>query len=75
MVKAAATLLIIAGVLGLMYGHFNMARETHGAKVGSIEVSVTENQKVNIPTWASIGAIIIGTSVLLLGYKSGNEGD
>ena len=68
-VKIAAILLIGAGVLGLVYGSFSYTTETHEAKLGSLELSVQEKQKVNVPVWAGVGAIIIGGGLLLLGSK------
>lgn len=70
-VKIAAILLIVAGVLGLVYGGFSYTTETHEAKLGSLELSVQEKQKVNVPVWAGVGAIIIGGGLLLLGSKKG----
>jgi hypothetical protein len=67
--KIAAIVLIVAGVLGLAYGSFSFTKETHEAKLGPIELSVTEKQTVNIPVWAGIGAIVIGGALLLLKNK------
>ena len=68
-VKIAAILLIGAGVLGLVYGSFSYTTETHEAKLGSLELSVQEKQKVNVPVWAGVGAIVLGGGLLLLGSK------
>lgn len=68
-VKIAAILLIAAGVLGLVYGGFSYTTETHEAKLGSLELSVQEKQKVNVPVWAGVGAIVLGGGLLLLGSK------
>jgi len=54
-VKILAVVLIVAGILGLAYGSFSYTRETHEAKVGSVELSVKDKQTVNIPVWAGIG--------------------
>jgi TRAP-type C4-dicarboxylate transport system permease small subunit len=67
--KIAAILLIVAGALGLAYGSFSYTKETHGAKIGPIELSVNERQTVNVPIWAGVGAIVIGGALLLLGSK------
>lgn len=67
--KIAAIVLIVAGVLGLAYGSFSFTKETHEAKLGPIELSVTEKQTVNIPVWAGVGAIVIGGALLLLKNK------
>jgi uncharacterized membrane protein YidH (DUF202 family) len=69
--RIAAIVLIVAGVLGLMYGGFSFTKETHQAKLGPIELSVKEKQTVNVPMWAGVGAIVIGGVLLLLGSKRG----
>lgn len=69
-VKILAIALIAAGTLGLVYGAFSYTRETHDAKVGSLEVTVKEKEKVNIPVWASVGAIAAGTILLVVGRKN-----
>ena len=67
-VKLIAAVLIVCGVLGLMYGSFSYTKETHEAKIGPIELSVKDKEDVNIPVWASVGAIVAGV-VLLVGRK------
>jgi TRAP-type C4-dicarboxylate transport system permease small subunit len=69
-VKIAAVVLIIAGVLGLVYGSFSYTKETHEAKLGPLELSVSDRQTVNVPVWAGVGAIVIGGALLLIGSKN-----
>jgi hypothetical protein len=68
-VKLVATLLIVAGVLGLAYGSFSYTKDTNLAKVGPIELNAQEKHTVNIPVWAGIGGIVIGGLLLALGGK------
>jgi len=68
-VKMAAIVLIVAGVLGLVYGSVSYTKETHEAKLGPIELSVKDKETVNIPVWAGVGAIAIGGVLLLVGSK------
>jgi len=68
-IKMAAIALIAAGILGLAYGGFSYTKETHGAKLGPIELSVTEKQTVNVPIWAGVGAIVIGGMLLVFGGR------
>jgi len=70
-IKIAGIVLIVAGILGLAYGNFSFTKETHEAKLGPIELSVTEKQTVNVPIWAGVGAIVIGGALLLFGNKKG----
>lgn len=69
-VKAAALILIVLGILGLVYGGFSYTDETHEAKLGPIELSVKDRKTVNIPVWLGIGAIVVGGAMLLGSKKS-----
>jgi TRAP-type C4-dicarboxylate transport system permease small subunit len=66
-IRAIAFALIVAGVLGLAYGGFSYTKETHQATVGSIELSLSDKEHVNVPIWAGVGAIIIGGALLVFG--------
>ena len=68
-VKIVATLLIVAGIAGLLYGSFSYTKETHDIKLGPLEMSVKEKQTVNVPVWAGVGAILVGTVLLLYASK------
>ncbi len=68
-IKVAALVLIVAGVLGLVYGSFSYTKETHEAKVGPIELTVKDKETVNIPVWAGVGAIALGGVLLLVGGR------
>ncbi len=65
--KIAALVLVVAGVLGLVYGSFSYTKESHDAKLGPIEFSVKDKETVDVPVWASVGAIVIGGLLLLFG--------
>lgn len=69
-IRIAAIALIVAGVLGLAYGGFSYTKETHSGKLGPIELSVTEKQRVNIPLWVGVGAIALGGVLLFVGGKT-----
>lgn len=68
-VRIVAVVLIVAGVLGLVYGSFSYTKETHEAKLGPIELSVSDKETVNVPDWISVGAIVIGGLLLLVGGR------
>ncbi len=70
-VKMAGVVLIVAGVLGLVYGSFSYTKETHQAKLGPIELSVKQKEIVNVPMWAGVGAIVIGGVLVFFGGKKG----
>jgi len=60
-------LLIAAGVLGLIYGGFSYTKETHTAKLGSLEIKVQEKETVIVPVIASAGAIALGVFLIVAG--------
>jgi hypothetical protein len=68
-VKIAGIVLIIAGLLGLMYGGFSFTKETHTAQIGPIALSVKEKETVNVPMWAGVAAVVAGDLMLLLGPR------
>ena len=63
--KMLAIGLLVAGALGLAYGGFSYTRETHEADIGPLSVSVEDNDYVNVPVWASFGALLVGAVLLL----------
>ncbi len=70
-IRIVAIALIVAGALGLAYGGFSYTKETHQTKLGPIELSVKETQRVNVPLWAGLAAIVAGGALLLFGVKRG----
>ena len=67
--KILGAILILAGTLALVYRSFSYTKETHEAKLGPLELSVKEKETINIPTWAGVGAIVIGGILLLIPAK------
>ena len=68
-IKILAIALIVAGLLGVMYGKFSYTKETHDAKLGPINLSVKEKETVNVPSWAGVAAIAAGAALLLVPMK------
>lgn len=64
--KGMAIVLIVLGILALVYGGFSYTKETHEAKLGPIEFSVKDKERVNIPMWVGVGAIVIGGVLLVV---------
>ncbi len=64
-VKIMGIVLIVAGIMGLLYGEFSYTRETHDIKLGPLEMSVAEKQNVNVPVGAGVGAVVVGGVLLL----------
>ena len=49
--RLLAIVMLAAVVLALAYGGFSYTRQTHDAKIGPLEISVSEKQRVNVPVW------------------------
>ncbi|OGI56952.1 MAG: hypothetical protein A2V58_04510 [Candidatus Muproteobacteria bacterium RBG_19FT_COMBO_61_10] len=65
-VRIAGVLLLVAGTLGLVYGGFSYTKATHEAKLGPIQFSVEEKERVSVPVWLGVGAIVLGGALLLV---------
>lgn len=67
--RIVGLVLIVAGILALAYGGFSYTRETAAVKLGPVELSVKEQERINVPMWAGIGAIVAGGVLVLIGSK------
>jgi len=65
-VKILAVVLIVAGILGLVYGRFSFTNKTHEANVGPVELSIKEKQTVYVPVWVGVVSIAAGFGLLLI---------
>jgi TRAP-type C4-dicarboxylate transport system permease small subunit len=67
--KVVALALIVAGILGLIYGGFTYTKNTREAKIGPLEMTMNQQETVNVPVWAGVGAIVVGAGLLLVGSR------
>lgn len=67
--KILGIVLLVAGILGLVYGHFDYTKETHEGQFGPFKFSVTEKETTVIPSWASIAVIVAGVVLLVVPRK------
>ena len=67
--RMLAIVLLIAGALALAYGGFSYTSETHEAKLGPVEINITEKERVNVPVWAGVALLVVGGGILLTGKK------
>ena len=70
-IRIVAIVLIVAGLLGLVYGGFSYTKDTTAVKLGPIELSVKEKQTVNVPLWLGVGAVVVGGLLLVMGGRKG----
>jgi TRAP-type C4-dicarboxylate transport system permease small subunit len=62
-----AFVLVIAGGLALAYGGFTYTKDSHTAELGPLSFTVKEKERVNVPMWAGLGAVIVGGVLLVMG--------
>ena len=67
--KIVAIVLIVGGTLGLAYGSFSYTKESHQADIGGLHLELNERQRLEIPRWAGIGAILLGAVLLVIPRK------
>jgi uncharacterized membrane protein YidH (DUF202 family) len=68
-IKLLGIILIIAGVLALAYGGFTYTQDEKKAQIGPLELSVKDQERVNIPVWAGVGAALLGAVLLVTGGR------
>lgn len=67
--KVVALALIVLGALALAYGGFSYTSDTHHTDIGPLHMSVSEKERVNVPLWAGVAAIIAGGLLLVSGKR------
>jgi hypothetical protein len=67
--KLIGVVLLVLGLLGLIYGHFEYTKETHEGQIGPFKFSVAEKETKVIPSWASIAVIVAGVVLLVVDRK------
>jgi len=67
--KLVALLLVAAGIAGLVYGGFTYTKSSHDADLGPFEFAIKNKERVQIPVWASVGAIVFGVVLLAVGKR------
>jgi drug/metabolite transporter (DMT)-like permease len=67
--RIAGVIFVVAGALALAYGGFSFTKETHKAEIGPLKLAVQEKERVNVPQWAGLGAILVGVVLLVAGGR------
>lgn len=67
--KVLALILLAAGTLILVYRGFTYTSKKHTASLGSIDFSLKEKKRLEIPVWAGVVAIVAGAGLLILPRK------
>ncbi len=67
--KILAIILILGGAFGLVYGGFSYTRETHAVDMGPMHLEVKDRERINIPLWVGLGALLGGGLLLVAPLK------
>lgn len=62
--------LLVLGILACIYGGFWYSHDETKVDVGPLKVKVEERDRVNIPLWAGIVAIVGGAVALTMGTRA-----
>lgn len=62
--------LLVLGILALAYRGFSYTKDEHKASIGPVDISVEETERVNVPMWAGVLAIVAGGALLASGRKT-----
>lgn len=68
--KILALILIVGGGLALVYGGFTYTKETHSTDIGPLTLEMKEKERINIPLWAGLAALIGGGVLLVVPRKT-----
>jgi len=64
--KIIGTALLAAGTLALVYRGFTYTSEKHTAHLGSLDFTLKEKKRLDLPVWAGVVAIVAGAAFLIL---------
>ena len=67
--KILGILLLAAGTLALIYRGFNYTSKKHTAHLGSLDFSLKEKKRLELPVWAGVVAIAAGAALMLIPGK------
>ena len=67
--KLLGIVLLAAGTLALIYRGFSYTSEKHTAHLGSLDFSLKEKKRLELPVWAGVAAIVAGAALLVLPTK------
>ena len=67
--KLLGIVLLAAGTLALIYRGFNYTSKKHTAHLGSLDFSLKEKKRLELPVWAGVVAIVAGAALLVIPSK------
>lgn len=71
--RIVGALLLVLGLAGFWTGGFSFTKESTQAQLGPLQLTVKEKESVAIPQWMSLGAMVLGGMVLVLGFRKNSS--
>ncbi len=65
--RLLGAIILALGTLTIVYGGFSYTHQTTALKLGPLQVDVQEKERVNIPLWGGIAAVLVGGLLLVAG--------
>ncbi len=67
--KILGLVLLAAGIIVLVYGGFSFTKKKEAANIGPLELSYSKKERVALPSWVGIAAVVGGAALLLVPGK------
>jgi uncharacterized membrane protein YidH (DUF202 family) len=67
--RVLALLLIAGGIFVLVEGGFTYTKDRRSLDLGFLEFTAKDRERVAVPPWAGMAAIVVGTLILLKGRR------
>ena len=64
--KILGIALLAVGTLALVYRGFSYTSKKHTARLGSLDFSLKEKKRIELPVWAGVVAIVAGAALLVV---------
>ena len=67
--RITGMLMLLLGLAAFLTGGFSVAKDTTQAQQVPLELALMEQESVQIPQWMSLGAMVLGGMVLVVGFR------
>jgi len=67
--RIVGIIVIVIGILVLAQGGFSFTKKKETANLGPVELSYSKKERVAVPQWVGIAAIVAGAALLVVPGK------
>jgi hypothetical protein len=72
-VKTIGVILIAIGLIGVIWGGVTYVKDRDTADIGPVPMSVVTKDRVSIPPFMGVGALIVGGLLVFLSTRKGGR--